>query len=57
MGKSTNPSPPHRSGGTPARHVDIGSGSGKFHQPVKNHVGATAIGGFQRAGARAAKGR
>lgn len=56
MPKPTNPSPPHTSGGQ-GRHVDIARPSGKLHQPVKNDLGATAIGGYQRAGARAAKGR
>jgi hypothetical protein len=38
--------------------VDIAaSGGGKIHQPVQNNLGATAIGGYQRAGARTAKGR
>jgi hypothetical protein len=57
MAKPTSPSPPHTSGGQ-GRHVDIAaSGGGKIHQPVQHNVGATAIGGAQRAGARAAKGR
>jgi hypothetical protein len=37
--------------------VDIAASGGKIHAPVKNNLGATAIGGFQRAGARAAKGK
>lgn len=57
MAKATSPSPPHTSAGN-GRHVDVAaSGGGKLHVPVKNNLGATAIGGAQRAGDRAAKGR
>ncbi len=56
MAKPTTPSPPHHS---PAHgyHVDIAGPAGKLHQPVQNQLGATAIGAYQRAAARAEKGR
>jgi hypothetical protein len=57
MAKPTSPSPPHQSPQHPQRHVDISTPSGKIHVPVQNDLGATAIGGFQRAGAREQKGR
>jgi len=58
MAKPTSPSPPHASKGNPSRHVDIAaSGGGKLHVPVQHDLGATAIGGSQRAGARASKGK
>jgi hypothetical protein len=56
MAKPTSPSPPHgdKNG---KRHVDIRGPEGKIHQPVKNDLGATAIGGTMRAQARKEKGR
>ena len=57
MAKPTSPTPPHRSKGHPERHVDIRGKSGKIHVPLKNNLGATAIGGYQRDEARKAKGR
>lgn len=43
----SNVSRPHTSGGTPQRHVDIGTPPDKLHVPVQNDVGATAISGAQ----------
>ncbi|MFV8141838.1 hypothetical protein ACNQR7_30085 [Mycolicibacterium senegalense] len=57
MAKPTSPSPPHRSNGNPDLHVDIRSKAGKIHVPVKNKLGATAIGQAQKDGAREKKGR
>lgn len=55
MAKPTSPSPPHYSGH--GHHVDIAGPAGKIHQPVKNNIGAAAIGAYQRAAAREQKGR
>ena len=48
MGKTQNPSHPHKSKGTPARHVDINGPAGKIHQVVQNNLGATAIHGANK---------
>lgn len=57
MAKPTSPSVPHRSSHEPKLHVDIRGPQGKIHVPVKNVLGATAIGQAQRQGAREQKGR
>jgi hypothetical protein len=57
MSQPTSPSWPHRSPQHPDLHVDIRGPLGKLHQDVHNPLGAIAIGGFQRDGARAEKGR
>jgi hypothetical protein len=57
MAQPTSPSPPHRSPGHPEPHVDLRGINEKIHVPVQNNLGATAIGAFQQAGARAEKGR
>jgi hypothetical protein len=57
MGKKpTSPSWPHRDK-EGKRHVDIRGSKQKQHVPVKNNLGATAIGGATRAQDRKAKGR
>jgi hypothetical protein len=55
MAKPGSPSPPHGSKGN--RHVGIRVGKEKLHVPVKNELGATAIGGTVRAQVRKKKGR
>ena len=58
MGKKTpSPSWPHRDKEEGKRHVDIRGSKQKQHVPVKNNLGATAIGGAKRAQDRQAKGR
>jgi hypothetical protein len=57
MAKPTSPSPPHSSRDHPKRHVDIRGKDEKIHVDVKNNLGATAIGGYQRFEARKDKGR
>ena len=39
---------PHRSKGTPERHVDVGKPPRKEHVKVKNSLGATAIYGARK---------
>ena len=55
MAKPASPSPPHGDKGN--RHVDIRGKTGKQHVPVKDNLGATAIGGAVRAQERKDKGR
>jgi hypothetical protein len=56
MAKPTSPSPPHRSDAH-GLHVDIRGKDGKIHVPVKNKLGAFAIGQAQKAAAREQKER
>ena len=56
MAKPTSPTPPHHSAAN-GYHVDIRGPKGKIHVPVKNPLGAFAIGQVQREGARKQKGR
>ena len=56
MARPASPSPPHR-GKAGDRHVDIRGAAGKIHVPVKNDLGATAVGGAMRSQARKEKGR
>jgi hypothetical protein len=51
MAQPTSPSWPHFSP-EHGYHVDIRGPHEKLHQPVQNPLGAIAIGGFQRTGAR-----
>lgn len=55
MAKPTTSSPPHQSSGHPASHVDLPGINEKLHVDVQNKLGATAIGAFQRADARATR--
>jgi hypothetical protein len=57
MARPTSPSWPHRSAQHPELHVDLQAGKDKLHVPVKDRIGAAAIGVAVRSGDRAQKGR
>jgi hypothetical protein len=57
LAKPSSPTPPHRGKENLERHVDIRGPKEKIHQPVKNQVGGTAIGGYQRSNERDRKAR